>query len=110
MPASEHSAQSIDELAELIDQDPRAVRIKCGVPHPLSNFAGPNFVDGLFADIILAFIHDTVWEEPESNAHKGAMWFLLESERGYYFACAEAGIDAERLRRHLRKSLERRDR
>ncbi len=102
---NEHPAQSFDELTELIDQDPRAVRLECGVPHPLSNFAGPTFVDGLFADIILDFIHDTVWEETESNAHKGAMWFLLESEKAYYFACAEAGIDANRLRSHLRKHL-----
>src|SRR5258708_35682347 len=93
-------------LAELINQDPRVLRLKCGVPHPLSAFAGPNFVDELFADIILEFIHDTVWEESESNAHKGAIWFLLESEQAYYFACAEAGIDAERLRKHLRKKLQ----
>ncbi len=95
----------LDELAELINQDPRALRLKCSIPHPLTNFAGPNFVDGLFADIILDFIHDTVWEEPESNAHKGAIWFLLESEQAYYFACAEAGIDSNRLRSHLRKHL-----
>ena len=90
-------------IEELIDRDPRAVRLRCGVPHPLSKVAGPNFVDGFFADIVLEFIHDTVWEEPESNAHKGATWFLLASEQAYYFACGEAGIDAERLRRHLRK-------
>ena len=105
MPASEHPAQSIDELAELIDQDPRAVRLKCGVPHPLSNFAGPNFVDGLFADIVLDFIQDTVWEPEGSMKHAGAVWFLLESESTYFFACAEAGIDAGRLRDHLRHTL-----
>src|SRR5258708_20240245 len=85
-------------IEELINQDPRAVRARCGVPHPLSNFAGPNFVDGLFADIILDFIHDTVWEEPEPNAHKGAIWFLLESEQAYYFPCAEPGIYTTRFR------------
>jgi hypothetical protein len=75
------------------------------VPHPLSNFAGPNFVDGLFADIILDFIHDTVWEGAESMRYKAACWFLLESEMAFFFACSEAGIDANRLRSHLRKHL-----
>src|SRR6266849_4950759 len=79
-------------IEELIDKDLSAVRVRCGVPHPLSNFAGPNFVDGVFADIVLDFIHDTVWEKPESNAHKGVMWFLLESERAYYF-CMCGGRD-----------------
>src|SRR5258708_37469317 len=84
-------------IEELIDQDPRAVRARCGVPHPLSNFAGPNFVDGLFADIILDFIHDTVWEGAESMRYKAACWFLLESEMAFFFACSEAGIDANRF-------------
>ncbi len=100
----EHSEPiPIDELAELLDQDPRAVRLSCGIPHPLSNFAGPNFHDGLLADIVLEFIHDTVWEEPGSPRCKGAVWFLLESERAYFFACAGAGIDGCKLRSHLRK-------
>jgi len=30
------------------------------------------------------------------------MWFSLESERAFFFACCEAGIDAENLRNHLR--------
>ena len=31
-----------------------------------------------------------------------ATWFLLGSEQAFYFVCSEAGIDAERLRNHLR--------
>jgi hypothetical protein len=48
------------------------------------------------------YIHDTVWEEAASGGFKGAMWFLLESERAFFFVCSEAGIDAEKLRSHLR--------
>ncbi|SRR6266436_4312459 len=102
---SSRESHSLQELEELMSQDPRALRLKCGVPHPLSHFGTVDFDDGLLADIILEFIHDMVWEETESNEHKGAMWFLLESEQAYYFACAEAGIDANRLRSHLRKHL-----
>ena len=90
---------------ELPRTDPRALRLRCGVPHPLHNFAGPNFVDGIFADILVDFIHDTVWNEPTSMAWKGATWFLLESERAYPYACRMAGIDAERLRLHLRNKI-----
>ncbi len=78
-----------------------------GVPHPLSKFALSSFVDGFHAEIITASIHDTVLNEPDTDAWKGATWFLLESEQAYFFACAEAGIDALRLRNHLRKCLER---
>jgi len=99
----ERPAQPLDEL---IAQDPAALRVKLGLPHPLAQWGiDGRFMDGLFADIILDFIHDTVWERRDSCAYKGAVWFLLESEKAYYFACAEAGIDAERLRDHLRKKL-----
>src|SRR5260221_10558258 len=91
-----------NDLPRLLEEslDPRALRIKCGVPHPLSHFGTVDFNDGLLADIILEFIHDTVWEEPGSPRCKGAVWFLLESERAYFFACAVAGIDGNK---HLRK-------
>src|SRR6266404_5685611 len=68
-------------IEELIDQDPRAVRLKCRVPHPLSNFAGPNFVDGLFADIVLDFIHDTVWGNPSLTRTKGRSGFCWKANR-----------------------------
>jgi hypothetical protein len=59
-----------------------------------------------YADAILNFIYDTVWEEPESMRYKAACWFLMESEMAFFFACSEAGIDAERLRKHLHKCHE----
>ncbi len=94
-----------NDLPRLLEEslDSRALRIKCGVPHPLSHFGTVDFNDGLLADIILEFIHDTVWEEPGSPRCKGAVWFLLESERAYFFACVGAGIDGNKLRSHLRK-------
>jgi hypothetical protein len=30
-----------------------------------------------------------------------ARWFLLESEMAFHLVCSEAGIDGEKLRRHL---------
>src|SRR5260370_19158095 len=100
---SSRESHSLQELEELMSQDPRALRIKCGVPHPLSHFGTVDFDDGLLADIILEFIHDMVWEETESNAHKGVMWFLLESQRAYFFACFGAGIYCSNSPRHLLK-------
>jgi len=91
-------------LEELIAEalDPRAHRISFGLPHPLSKFGNDDFKDGPHADLLLEYVQDTVWEEPESAKFKGAMWFLLESERTFFLVCSEAGIDAEKLRNHLR--------
>jgi integrase len=33
--------------------------------------------------------------------HKAASWFLLDSEQAFFIMCAEAGIDAGKLRSHL---------
>src|SRR6266478_5850516 len=92
------AAELLEELA-----DPNLPR-KLGVPHPLSNFAHPNFVDGACADIIADFIGDTVFYEPDSMAYQGARWFLLESD-SFFYACAEAGLDGSRLREHVRNKL-----
>ncbi len=89
------------DLEELLTQDPIAVRIKAGVPHPLAHWGiNGKFVDGLHANVILDFIHDT-FQDKDSDAYKGAVWFLLESEHAYFFACEHAGIDAVKLRNHL---------
>jgi hypothetical protein len=40
-------------------------------------------------------------EKPESPKHRAASWFLLESDKAFFYAWAEAGIDAGKLRRHL---------
>jgi hypothetical protein len=44
---------------------------------------------------------EQVRAEPGSPMHRAATWFLFESERAFFVACAEAGIDAEKLRSHL---------
>jgi hypothetical protein len=93
-----------ESIEDLIQEalDPKALRRRYRMSHPLSNFAASTgFEDNLFADIILDLISDTVWEEPESMRYKGATWCLLESERTFFFACHEAGIDAKKLRCHL---------
>jgi hypothetical protein len=91
-------------LKDLIQDsvDTRGLRERLGLPHPLSNFANDDFQHGVCADFILECIQDTVFEEPESARFRGAKWFLLESERAYFYICSEAGIDARRLRTHLR--------
>ena len=85
--------------------DPRAPRKSAGLQHPLARFGiSGEFVDGLFADIILHFIDATVLQEPDSQLYKGATWFLLKSKRTYFYVCGEAGIDAARLRDHLKSA------
>jgi hypothetical protein len=90
----------LDLLAEC--RNPRVPREQLRLPHPLALFAANGeFEDGYCADIILGFIHATVFEEQTSMAHEAAHWFLFESERAFFYACSAAGIDAERLRSHL---------
>jgi len=98
----------LESLEDLIQAslDPTALRERFGLPHPLSEFGAADFKDGVCADFILGCVHDTVIEEPQSVRRKGAEWFLLESERAFFVACSEAGIDAERLRNHLRRCYE----
>jgi len=92
--------QPLDSLEDLIlaSLNPRATRERFGLPHPLSKFAANGGVkEGPFADAILQFIHDSTLEEPESVKCNGAEWFLLESEKAFFVACSEAGIDADRI-------------
>ena len=96
----------LESLEDLIQQslDPRALRERFGLPHPLSKFAANGTVkECAYADAIMAFINDWTWEAPESAKHRAATWFLFVSERAFFVACAEAGIDAEQLRSHLER-------
>ena len=100
-----HPSESLEDLI-LASLNPRAMRERFGLPHPLSKFAANGEVkEGPFADAILQFIHDSTLEEAESAKHGAATWFLFQSERAFFVACSEAGIDAERLRNHLRQRL-----
>lgn len=96
--------RSLESLEDLIQESlvTEGLRERFALPHPLSHFAEDDFQDGVCADFILECIHSTVFEEPESPTFRGATWFLLESKQTFYFVCSEAGIDAEKLRNHLR--------
>ena len=94
--------QPLESLEDLIlaSLNPRAIT---GLPHPLSKFAANGAVkEGPYADAIIEFIKDWTCEAPESVKQGAAKWFLFESEKAFFVACFEAGIDAERLRSHLR--------
>jgi hypothetical protein len=85
--------------------DPSALRKRFGLPHPLHKFAVNGGVkDNAYADAILEFLNDRALAEPGTMRHRAAFWFLLESEKAFFVACSEAGIDAEKLREHLRKA------
>ena len=96
----ERPLQPLEDLI-LKSLNPRAIT---GLPHPLSKFAANGMVkEGPYADAIIEFIKEWTCEAPESASHRAALWFLLESERAFFVACSEAGIDAEKLRTHLLK-------
>jgi len=103
LPMDERPLQPLEELI-LESLNPRAIRDRFGLPHPLSKFAANGAVkEGPYADAIIEFIKEWTCEAPESASHRAALWFLLESERAFFVACSEAGIDAEKLRTHLLK-------
>jgi len=85
--------------------DPRGLRKQFGIPHPLSKFAcNGNVNEGTCADTVLGFIQDLkMCDDPDSAQHRAAAWFLFESDKAFFFACSEAGIDAGKLRKHLVK-------
>src|SRR5207248_3156042 len=93
--------QSLEELL-IKSFDMKGLRERSGIPHPLAEFAANGSInDGPCADAILGFVHDLAMEEPSSPKQKNAVRFLLESDKAFFFACSEAGIDAEKLRKHL---------
>ncbi len=97
----ERPLQPLEDLI-LESLNPRATRERFGLPHPLSKFAANGMVkEGPYAEAILEFIKDWTWEAPESAKHRAATWFLFESERAFFVACAEARLDAGKLRSHL---------
>jgi hypothetical protein len=103
MKSATRKLESLEDLM-LASLDPRALRERFGLPHPLSKFAANGMVkEGPHADAILEFVNALAWETPESARHRAATWFLFDSERAFFVACSEAGIDAEKLRSHLRR-------
>lgn len=97
-------ARPLLPLEESFPISPRTLRISPGLPHPLAKFGiAGEFEEGLFADVLLYFIHGATSEEPDSRLHRAATRFLLESE-AYFLVCDEAGVDALRLRDHLQEN------
>ena len=90
-------------LIESIDR--KGYLAAVGIPHPMTRFtSNDSLLDMAYADEIVRFIVDTTLE-PDDHRHKNAVWFLLESEQAFFTVCNRAGIDAERLRQHLRKQI-----
>lgn len=76
-----------------------------GLPHPMERFAPDgSLLDIAYADAVVGFIVDTTLEE-YTQRYQTARWFLLESEQAFFVVCSRAGIDAEKLRRHLRNQI-----
>ena len=72
-------------------------------PHPLAPFGLNGEVkDNAYADKVLDLIEDVQYAEPDTIVHNTAIWFLLESDMAFFLICGEAGIDAEKLRDHLK--------
>jgi len=99
-PMNHRPLESLEDLIEA-SLDPRTVRERFGLPHPLSQFANGTVKEGPYADAILEFVNNLTWETPESARYRAATWFLFQSERAFFVACSEAGIDAQKLRSHL---------
>jgi len=98
---SQRRLESLEELI-LASLNPKAFREEVGLPHPLAKFSANGAVkESLYADAIIEFIKDWTCEAPESVKRRAAKWFLFESEKAFFVACFEAGIDAEKLRSHL---------
>jgi hypothetical protein len=58
--------------------NPRDLRERFGLPHPLSKFAANGAArEGPYAEAILQFIHDLTCETPGSARHRAAMWFII---------------------------------
>src|SRR5256885_2599279 len=96
-----HPLQSMEALL-IKSFDLKGLRDRSGLPHPLSKFASNGAIkDGPCADTVLQFIKDLTLSEPESARRNNAEWFLFESEKAFFVACSEAGVDADKLRSNL---------
>ena len=85
--------------------DRKGYRAAVGIPHPMVRFASnASLSDIAYADEIVRFIVDTTLGSDDQRC-KNAVWFLLESEQAFFAICSRAGIDADRLRQHLRKQI-----
>ena len=94
----------LQSMEELLTEslNPRGLRERYGLPHPLHKFALNGSVkDNTYADVVLEFLHSWNPKEPNSSVHKAAEWFLFDSEQAFFLVCSECGIDADKLRNYL---------
>jgi hypothetical protein len=100
---NQHRLLNIEDLIE-VSLNPRALRARWCLPHPLSKFAANGAIqEGPYADGILELVHDLAYAAPGSNRHRVATWFIYESEYAFFVVCSEARIDAWKLRTHLER-------
>src|SRR5258708_2670335 len=98
---NQHRLENLEDFVQA-SLNPRALRERYGLPHPLSKFAANGAVkEGPHADAILEFVNGLACGTPGSAEHRAATWFLFQSEQAFFVVCVEAGIDAGRLRSHL---------
>jgi hypothetical protein len=72
------------------------------MPHPLSNFAaGGGIKNEWYVDLLVEYLNDLECADEGTLTRESARWLLFQSERTFFFACSEAGIDGERFREHL---------
>jgi hypothetical protein len=67
-------------------------------------FPDGSLLDIAYADAVVGFIVDSTLEA-DTERCKTAVWFLLEGEQAFFVICERAGIDAEKLRLHLRNHI-----
>lgn len=82
--------ENLEDLILLSSMNPRDIRQRCGLPHPLSKFAANGAVkDGPYADTILKFVHYLTLGEPDSAMRREAEWFLLRS----HLLCKQLSVE-----------------
>ena len=98
------AAQMAPSLSRILQAQERLRLMQRPLLHSLSKFATNGKInDGPCADAVVKSVQDLASTEPESGQHLAAEWFLFKSERAFFFACSDAGIDAEKLRGHLKQ-------
>jgi len=85
-----------------LSESAKNVRNRCGMPHPLSNFAVSGGIKNeCFADLLIECLNDLECAAAGTLKCESARWLLFESERTFFLACSGANIDGETFRAHL---------
>lgn len=104
MDLDEKTIAPLHTLEELLAENRSLIREKYNLPHPLYKFAlRGGIADGVYADVIYDFMFEMAITDAGTREFEAARWFLLHSEKAFYFACSNANIDGTKLRAHLLK-------